>query len=108
MFECFIVALAFVLVSFPLPPLAAVLVLLVTAILILPGCLAMRTGAPYVATPKPYRRTMTELAAIQPGERVVDLGSGDGSLLKEAARRGATAIGYELSLPLYEIGRAHV
>lgn len=37
-------------------------------------------------------------AGIMPGDKFYDLGCGDGRLLLAAARRGATAIGYEVSL----------
>lgn len=40
---------------------------------------------------------MLELAQIKPGEKVIDLGSGDGSLVTEAAGRGAEAIGVEIN-----------
>ena len=40
---------------------------------------------------------MLELAQIKPGETVVDLGSGDGILVKEAANLGAKAIGLEIN-----------
>ncbi len=36
------------------------------------------------------------LAELRSGERLVDLGSGDGRVLLSAARRGARAVGYEL------------
>jgi SAM-dependent methyltransferase len=35
------------------------------------------------------------LADVKPGDRLLDLGCGDGRVLEAAARRGATAIGYE-------------
>lgn len=45
---------------------------------------------------------IADLAEIKPGQIVYDLGCGDGRMLEEAAKRGATAIGYEVSLiPLF-------
>ena len=38
-----------------------------------------------------------ELAKAKEGETLVDLGSGDGRLLVESAKRGAHAIGYEIN-----------
>lgn len=38
-----------------------------------------------------------EQAKIKEGETLVDLGSGDGRLLIESAKRGAHAIGYEIN-----------
>ncbi len=76
-------------------------------------------GAPYVPT-KDYKiKIMMEMAAIQPGEMVYDLGSGDGRLVRLAARAGADAHGFEIN-PLLNLwglllnwgsgtgGRAHL
>lgn len=53
-------------------------------------------GAPYVPTPQKRVKKMLELAQLKPGEKLVDLGSGDGRILIEAAKLGAEAIGYEI------------
>ena len=52
---------------------------------------------PYVGTRRSRIKTIMELANIRDGETLVDLGSGDGRLLIEAAKRGAHAIGYEIN-----------
>lgn len=54
-------------------------------------------GAPYVKSKKEKVAVMLEFAAIRPGEKVIDLGSGDGTLVIEAARRGAHAAGIEIN-----------
>lgn len=55
-------------------------------------------GAPYVPT---FRRDLQMIFKIlyplKKGDVLVDLGSGDGVVLREAARHGAKAIGYELN-----------
>ncbi|MDP3985389.1 MAG: 50S ribosomal protein L11 methyltransferase [bacterium] len=61
---------------------------------------SLRREAPYVPSPKKVAEAMMELADVKPGETVIDLGSGDGTILLAAAKRGAHAIGYEMSYPL--------
>lgn len=54
-------------------------------------------GAPWLPL---RRRDLPDgfaLADIKSSDTVIDLGSGDGRLLVEAAKRGATLIGYELN-----------
>lgn len=51
--------------------------------------------APFVPTGRRDLRSILELANIKPGEIVYDLGSGDGRLVRAAARQGARAIGVE-------------
>lgn len=62
-------------------------------------------GAPYL----PIRRRYVEAAfaklEIGPETRVMDLGSGDGRILLEAAKRGASVAGYELNPLLAWISR---
>ncbi len=51
---------------------------------------------PWVPTGRKIARRMYELVEVKPGERVLDLGSGDGALLITAAKEfGAQGIGYE-------------
>ena len=58
-------------------------------------------GAPYVPSHrKDVRRLFEEFAPIGKGDVVLDIGSGDGLVLREASRRGAKAIGYEIH-PLF-------
>src|SRR3990167_5696684 len=52
------------------------------------------TGAPYVPSSGERTRRMIDLAEIRPGERAVDLGSGDGRLLRAAARARARVVGW--------------
>ncbi len=54
-------------------------------------------GAPWWPTPGRTVKKMLELARIKPGEKVYDLGSGDGRIIIEAARQfGASATGIEI------------
>lgn len=54
-------------------------------------------GAPFVRSRKERIQTMLELAQLKPGMKVIDLGSGDGTILIEAAGRGAYATGVEIN-----------
>jgi len=52
--------------------------------------------APYAPTPPEFVEAMLELAKLAPGERLLDLGSGDGRIVIAAARRGADALGVDI------------
>jgi len=52
---------------------------------------------PYVGTRRSKIKTILDLSKIKEGETLVDLGSGDGRLPIEAAKRGAHGIGYEIN-----------
>lgn len=61
------------------------------------GFAALR-GAPYVPTKhRPLKKAFTTLYPLSDKDTLVDIGSGDGVVLREAARHGARAIGYELN-----------
>jgi len=52
---------------------------------------------PFVPTPRPIVRRMLEVAGTKPGERLIDLGAGDGRIVIAAAQEfGARALGVEL------------
>lgn len=74
-----------------------ILINLIFAVVIFYLTIAFLTGAPYVPSTNVVAKQMTTLANIQPDERVIDLGSGDGKLLRLAAKKGAYAIGYEIN-----------
>ena len=54
-------------------------------------------GAPFVKSRQDRIETMLKLAEIQPGMRVLELGSGDGTLVAGAAKLGAIAQGIEIN-----------
>ncbi len=54
-------------------------------------------GALFLPSNRLQIKTMVDLAEIRKGTRVVDLGSGDGAIILEAAREGAIAIGIEFN-----------
>jgi SAM-dependent methyltransferase len=63
-------------------------------------------GAPFVPTPSRVLHKMMELADIKPGEKVYDLGCGDGRLIIEARKKyRAKAVGIEISPLVYLLAR---
>jgi SAM-dependent methyltransferase len=54
-------------------------------------------GAPYLPTLTPQVRTALQLADMQPGDRLLELGCGDGKVLIAAAKQGISSVGYELN-----------
>lgn len=70
------------------------LVLMVGAVMLL---IPMLVGAPFLRSDTATRKVMLACANITEGELVIDLGSGDGILVVESAKRGARAIGYEIN-----------
>lgn len=54
--------------------------------------------APFVSSPKPVVRKMLEVSNLQPGETLIDLGSGDGRIPIMAAEEfGARGIGIDIN-----------
>ena len=63
-------------------------------------------GAPYVPSHRKYAQlALSELYQLTSKDVLVDLGSGDGIVLRLAAARGARAIGYELNPVLVLISK---
>ena len=54
-------------------------------------------GAPYVPTMRRQVETAFDLLELAPGQRLIELGCGDGKLLIAAAQRGIRVTGYELN-----------
>jgi SAM-dependent methyltransferase len=54
-------------------------------------------GAPYLPILAPERDKLLDLVDLKPGQTILDLGCGDGTLLLAAARRGIRGVGYEIS-----------
>jgi len=54
-------------------------------------------GAPFLPTRRARLDEALDLLALRPGQTLLELGSGDGRLLRAAARREVYSIGYELN-----------
>ena len=83
--------------------------LLLTAVLISPApAWAQSWGwddgtVPYVQTPMEIVERMLRMAEVGPGDTVIDLGSGDGRIVIEAAKRGARGLGVDLDPGLVKL-----
>ena len=64
-------------------------------------------GAPYLPTMRAQTSAALDLLALKKGQTLLELGCGDGRVLKAAARRGLKAVGYELNPLLVIIARLH-
>ncbi|MEO5690923.1 MAG: hypothetical protein ABIQ64_01935 [Candidatus Saccharimonadales bacterium] len=64
-------------------------------------------GAPYIPShKKQVRRAFSELYNLKDSDRVLDLGSGTGTVLQVAREYGALALGYELNPVLWAGSKA--
>jgi 16S rRNA A1518/A1519 N6-dimethyltransferase RsmA/KsgA/DIM1 with predicted DNA glycosylase/AP lyase activity len=58
-------------------------------------------GAPYLPTLHKQAEAAFVLLDLKPGDTLIELGCGDGKLLRMAAKKGYKAVGYELNPLLY-------
>jgi|SRR3989344_4076964 len=77
------------------------IIILVIYLVILSAAYAAWSAAPWVPTFKNDVDRILKLAVIQPGQKIYDLGCGDGRILFSAAKQGAIAEGFEISLLPY-------
>jgi len=54
-------------------------------------------GAPFLPISREKIEKAIELVKLQSGEKIVDLGSGDGRILIACARKGGRAVGFEIN-----------
>lgn len=86
---------------------------LVLACLVLAGCAAAQDKgeklAPYYPTPETVVERMLKLGGLKPGEKMYDLGSGDGRIVIMAADRfKANAVGIEFDEDLVKQSAARI
>ncbi len=68
--------------------------------------LTVLRGAPYVPSHRSdVDKAFGELYSLTPFDKVVDIGSGDGVVLRVVAQHGATGIGYEINPVLVLISK---
>ena len=76
--------------------------------IILPFAYVLLFGAPYLPTRKAQVKQALDLLNLKKGELLLDLGSGDGTVLVEAAKRGIQCIGYELNPLVFAVAYLRV
>lgn len=76
---------------------AADIVLLVALALLLLYAFVIPFGAPFVPTLKGRVPVAMKLLNLKKGQTLLELGSGDGRVLRAAAEAGLNAVGYELN-----------
>lgn len=70
---------------------------LILTVIVVPFAFVLLYGAPYLPTRKAQANRALDLLKLKEGDIFVDLGSGDGAVLIEAAKRGLVCYGYELN-----------
>lgn len=66
-------------------------------LLILVFGLVVLRGAPYLPTLEKQLADAFDMLELNPGQTLLELGSGDGRMLAAAAKRGVYSVGYELN-----------
>ena len=85
-------------------PLSSAVIVLIIFLVIFFGCVVF-FGAPYVPSHKKDVKRIFEYLGVDEKDLVVDLGSGDGVVLRAASATGARAIGIEINPILIGITR---
>ena len=65
-------------------------------------------GAPYAPSDERKIARMLALANLKKNDHVVDIGSGDGKILIELAKRGMNAAGYEINPILFHLSKINI
>jgi hypothetical protein len=81
------------------------IILVVALILCISFSFVLINGAPYLPTLSKQIDAAIKLSGLKPGERIIELGCGDGRVLLAAAKAGLCGIGYELNPLLYVVAK---
>jgi len=71
--------------------------LLILLIIVLCFSLVCFIGSPYVPTMEEWAKDALDLADLDENDKVVDLGSGDGKILRLLSKKGIRSVGYEVN-----------
>ncbi len=80
---------------------------IVGSILLITFAFVVMFGAPYLPTLNRQTETALEMLDLKPGQVLLELGSGDGRVLRAAAKRGIHGIGYEINPLLVMFSRLY-
>jgi len=78
---------------------------LLLCIVVVPFGFVLLYGAPYLPTRRAQAKEALDLLNLKEGDVFIDLGSGDGAVLIEAASRGLRCYGYELNPLVYIVSK---
>lgn len=78
---------------------------LVIVLVVLAFGFVLLFGPPYLPTRKKQIRIALDLLALRPGQTMLELGCGDGRVLRAAAQHGWSAVGIELNPLLVLVAR---
>lgn len=77
-------------------------------LLLVPGIYSMVGGAPYIPSSKKRIQSILKLGNFVEGDRVVDIGCGDGRVIAAVANEGVgEAVGVEFSIPTYLLAKVY-
>ena len=79
------------------------LLLLIACVVVFCFGVVLLFGAPYLPTLKTQQQQALQLLSLVPGQKLLELGSGDGRMLRVAAKQGIYVVGYELNPILFVI-----
>jgi 16S rRNA A1518/A1519 N6-dimethyltransferase RsmA/KsgA/DIM1 with predicted DNA glycosylase/AP lyase activity len=79
--------------------------LVVCAVFFIAFTFVVAFGAPFLPILRTRISDTFKLLDLKPGDTLVELGSGDGRILLEAAKRGIKSVGYELNPLLFLYSR---
>ncbi|MGI5826682.1 MAG: SAM-dependent methyltransferase [Patescibacteria group bacterium] len=68
----------------------------------------IKSDIPFVPSSTDRLNTMMELSGVKPGQKTLDLGSGDGRVVIAMAKAGAEAHGFEVDPKLIEEARRNI
>jgi len=69
------------------------------------GMLGASFGSPFIPTSNKILKKMIDLAEIKKGQKVFDLGCGDGRIIFASEEKGALCTGIEISPPVFLIAK---